>query len=95
MNIYGSRKVVATAGTPVQLSSTNVPVKKLIIVPLTTNTGVVAIGGNGTTLATAGSEKGWVAKANANPLELYDIDLSQVYVDASANGEGIGFTYEL
>lgn len=93
MNIKGDRKVVVTAGTALVLSATPVPVDYLVITPLHSNTGVVAVAG-AEAKATAGSEKGWIAVKDSNPLVLHNIDLSQIYVDASVNGEGISYVYE-
>lgn len=78
-------------------SSSGTRAKKLIITPFSANTGVVAIGGTALTtvaLATIGSQKGWVAIKAAQPLELYDVDLSQVWVDASVSGEGVSWVAE-
>lgn len=98
MNLISGKKVIATAGTPLQLVSTvGTFAKKLTITPFSANTGVIAIGGSAATTvanATIGSQQGLVAIKAATPLELYDVDLSQVWVDASVNGEGVSYLYE-
>lgn len=98
MNIISGNKAVTSAATPLQITSTvGTFVKKLIITPFSGNTGVVAVGGSAATTVAAvaiGSQKGWNAVKGANPLELYDVDLSQIWVDASVNGEGISYVAE-
>lgn len=94
-NIGSGNKVVATAGTAVQLSATSVPVKRVIITPFSANTGVVAVGSsNVVASATLGSQVGMVMIKGANPLELLQENLSKIWVDASVSGEGVSFTYE-
>lgn len=93
MQIYNGRKTVTTAGTAVAVGVAGQIFPKVIITALTTNTGVIAIGGT-TALATAGSESGAVIKKDDVHITLYDIDLSKVFIDASVSGEGITWTAE-
>ena len=84
--INDGNQVVAVAGTRVQLSIVSVTCKGVIIQSLSTNTGLIFIGG--------------ITVSNANGVELtagesvsVDIDdLNKIYLDASVNGEGIKFT---
>jgi hypothetical protein len=90
------RAVVATGGTPVQLSTASKACLSVTVTALSSNTGVVAIGGSdvvaavGTRKGTA-LEKGQSSKWTAS-LDGID-DLSGIYVDAVTNGEGVSFAY--
>lgn len=98
MNILSGQKIVVTAGTPLQLASAvGTRCKRLVITPFSGNTGAIAIGGTAATTVAAvaiGSQKGWVAVKAASALELYDVDLSTLWVDASVSGEGISYIAE-
>lgn len=93
MQIYNGRKTVTTAGTALAIGAAGAIYKKVIITALTTNTGVIAIGGSNV-LATAGSENGMVLKTGNTHVTLHDIDLSKVFVDASVSGEGLTWSAE-
>lgn len=93
-NILNGRKVVATAGTPLQIIAANTAIKRVLITALTTNTGVIAIGGSNAVRAAAGSENGLVIKNTSQPIELLQEDLSKVWIDASVNGEGVTYIAE-
>lgn len=90
-------KNVTTAGTALPLSSTKVLAYGLKIKGRPGNTGVVAIGPS-TVLAANGyqlaaSQEWVVPEALAGPLREAPVDLSQVYVDAAVNGEGVCVSY--
>lgn len=87
---HGS-KTVTTAGTPVQLSSTSVPCKLVVIQARTTNTGLIAVGASGVS-ANASSGTGVVLNAG-DSFEIQVTDLNKVYIDSTANGESVRFTY--
>lgn len=88
--IVSGTKNVTTAGTEVQLSSTNVGVDWVVICPRPANTGVIVIG-DSSVVATAGSERGAVIPANGIVLPVVNLD--QIYIDASVSGEGVSFIY--
>ncbi len=89
-------KTVTTAGTRVQISTTPLLVRSVIVCGMTGNTGHIYFGGstvaaaNGVDLS-AGDCTGWVPIASTGGSTAYD--LSSVYVDASVSGEGANVTY--
>lgn len=80
-------QTVTTAGTRVQLSSSTLPIKYVIITAKEANTGTIWVGGT------------TVASGRGRPLvslqsERFDIDfLTKIYIDSTVNGEGVTFTY--
>jgi hypothetical protein len=89
--ITDGRKTVTTAGTRVQLSSSSVSAKRVTISALSTNTGVVCVGGS-TVVASAGTRTGVGLQAG----DYYELDITNlnlVYLDSTVNGEGVSFTY--
>lgn len=89
--LKAGNKTVTAAGTPEALSPTSVPAFKIAISALPTNTGNVYVGDENVD-ATA-PQKGVRVAAAFPPLILEIGDLSQVYIDAAVNGEGVSFTY--
>lgn len=95
MNIASGRKTVTTAGTRVPLSTANLPVAKVIICAETDNTNEVTVGGVdvvGALATRVGVPLKPVATGESR-LELCDVDLKDVYIDAVTNTEGVTFTY--
>lgn len=93
MPVADGRKVVATAGTRVQLSSGSTAIRSVEITALPTNTGVVAVGGT-TVSAVAGAERGILLSAGARVRFDADDqvdDLNQIWIDATASGEGVTY----
>jgi hypothetical protein len=89
--IGDGRKTVTTPGTEVQLSSTSVPARQVVITALEGNTGAVVVGA-ATVVASAGSRRGtplW----ERDSMTIDVIDLNQVYIDAEVATEGVSFTY--
>ena len=78
---------VTTAGTRVQLTSTSTPCIYAIVVAKNANTGVIWVGGS------------TVADGRGRPLvslqaERIDIDdLSNIYIDADADNQGVTYAY--
>lgn len=87
--LQGGAKTVTTAGTRVQLSSTSVPCIDLIVQAKVGNTGRIYIAGS--SVANDGSNGIYITAGLSLPLSV--INLTQVYIDATVNGEGVSFTY--
>jgi hypothetical protein len=83
-------KVVASAGTDEVLASAT-PAKWIVIQAQTDNSGIVAVGGAGVD-ATVATGTG-VALAAGESVTLLIADLSDLYVDAVTNGDGVRYTY--
>lgn len=80
-------QTVTTAGTRVQLSTSTLPIKYVIITAKEANTGTIWIGGS--TIA-AGRGRPLVALQS----ERLEIDyLTKVYIDSTVDGEGVTYTY--
>lgn len=80
---------VATAGTAVQLSSTNVPdMSGVYIKALSTNTGSVYIGNDGADDVT--SSNGYELEAGES-IFINESLLSKIYVDAANNGDKVAY----
>lgn len=95
MNIRSGRKVVTTAGTRVRLSDTPQHVAKVIISAETDNTNPVTVGGADVVgaLATRVGVPLDVDDTAERTIELCDVNLSDIYIDAITNGEGVTFIY--
>ncbi len=93
--IADGRKVIASAGTPEQLSTASVSMRSVTIQALLTNTGNVAIGGP-TVDVTPGSQRGAILAPGAATVvgstEGED-DLRDVWLDAAVTGEGVSYFY--
>lgn len=80
-------QVVTTSGTRVQLSTSTLPIKYVIITANEANTGTIWVGGQ------------TIASGRGRPLvplqsEKIDIDyLSKIYIDSTVSGDGVTFTY--
>ena len=93
-SLLDGSKTVTTAGTRVQLSSTQVLAVNVSIQAKAANTGVIYVGG-----ATISSSRG-VALAAGDTLALLPMarqneyyDLQSIWLDASVNGEGVTYAY--
>lgn len=94
-------KTVTTAGTEVQLSTTDLWVKQVIIRPLAANTGNVFIGNTGA--GVVGIANGLPMEPADNPLVIGNvtganggddmINLKDIWLDTSVNNEGVGVLY--
>lgn len=92
-------KTVAAAGTAVRLTTTNIMAISATIQALHSNTGRVCFGGSSVLVST---NTGTCLSADqAGPLlEIGQpsgkpFDLSQIWIDAAVNGEGVSVTYYL
>jgi hypothetical protein len=90
-------KTITTAGTRVQVSTTDLWVKKIIVAGHAANTGHIYLG----TVAVS-SSVGLQLKVGAPPIVIGDIEFSgkddkfnlkNMYVDASVNGEKVSILY--
>jgi hypothetical protein len=87
--IVQGRRVVTTPGTPVQMSTTSQSAVQVRVRALTTNTNNVALGGDNTVRAAAGSETGVVLKATDPSIVIEVDDVTDLWVDAVTAGEGV------
>lgn len=85
----GGRKTVTTAGTEVQLTTTETPCHAVIIQALKTNTGLIAYGGSDV-VAAAGSENGVILEPGEKDA-IECLDASKIYIDSRVNGEGVSY----
>jgi hypothetical protein len=88
-NLSGGRKLVTTAGTRVQLSTSSVPCQGLIIQSLRSNSGNISIGGEDVS-GTLGTENG-VELSPGQTMTLFCKDVSLVWMDSDINSEGIQY----
>ncbi len=92
-------KTVTTAGTPVRLTTTNIPAISATIQALHTNTGRVCVGASNVLVST---NTGTCLSAD-QAAPLYQIaqssgkpyDLSTFWLDSAVNAEGVSVTYYL
>jgi hypothetical protein len=88
--ITDGRKVVSTAGAREALVAVATPAKGVYITALSTNTGVVVVGGV-TVVATASIMQGtplW--GGDTIPVEIDD--LMKIYLDVTVSGNGVSYT---
>ncbi len=94
--LTSGRKIVTAAATAEPLSATSVSIRSLWIMAETDNTNPVTVGGSDVVGALA-TRKGAALRATDPPLKLTSADgvdeLSDVYVDAITNGDGVTFMY--
>lgn len=83
-------KTITTAGTPEQISTTSVPCEYVMVSPLTTNTGYVALGGS-TVIATATQMRGIALGTGHSPVLVPVDDLNKIYLDVEFAGQGISY----
>ena len=91
-------KTVTTAGAKVQLSTTSVLVKSIMIQANPGNSGDIYVGDS----SVSSSVYGAVVTANNSlsleppsngTAETYELDLQDFWIDSSVNGEGISIMY--
>jgi hypothetical protein len=87
------RDTIATAGTAEQVSTTSLVVEWIIIQAELNNTGVIVVGGS-TVVAAEATRRG-VALNAGDSVPLYGVDLSEVYVDTTVNGDGYTYLYRV
>ena len=91
-SIADGRMTVQTAGVAAQLSTVSTPCEYIDIQSLTTNTGVMAIGGS-TVLATATQRRGVALIAGDVPYRLLINNLNLAYLDATFANSTAHYSY--
>lgn len=86
----GGTKVVTTAGTGVVLAAST-PSKFVVIRALLANTGTIYVGGSDVDKTT---QNGVSLEAGQATVSFVD-NLADIWIDATVNGEGVGFTNEV
>lgn len=89
-NVGDGLKLVATAGTAVQLAAATA-VRKVTIQARPENTDVVVVGAS-TVVAASGTRRG-IALLPGASVTLNVKDLSDLYVDAVTNNDGVSYVY--
>lgn len=84
-------KTVTTAGTAVQLSSTSILCRKVLVQARQENTQAVVVGGS-TVVAAASTRRG-IALVPGESQYFPIKDVSQLWLDSLANSEGVSFIY--
>lgn len=80
-------KTVTTAGTRVQLTSTETPCFYIIVTALVANIGTIWVGGS-----TVASGRG-IPLVALQSCRIDIDDISKVYIDSTVNGEGVSYGY--
>lgn len=83
------RTVVTTAGTAVQLSTSNTRIFSVAIQAETDNTGVIVVGDSSVVAAQA-TRKGLALNAG-DTVTLDVAQLSNIYLDSTVNGDGVTY----
>ena len=89
--IGDGRQTVTTGGTAVQLSTSNVPCKRVVITAETNNTGVITVGSS-TVVAAEGTRRG-TPLYTAQAATFYTDNLNKLYIDATVDTEGVTYVY--
>lgn len=89
-SVIDGRQVVTTAGTRVQLSTTQTSVLEVTITAETDNTGYIVVGG-ATVVASLSTRRGTPLSAGDSYTVAVN-DLSDVYIDSTVNGDGVTYS---
>ena len=87
--IADGRKVVAAVGTAEALESAENVVDFVIITAETNNTGVITVGAS-TVIGAVGTRLGIPLNAG-DSISLGGVDLNEVYLDTTVNGDGVTY----
>lgn len=90
-DVKDGRKVVAAAGTAEALSSSSIRCRHVDVTAETDNTGLVVTGGS-TVVAALATRRGTPLNAG-DTHTLYEVDLSEVFIDSTVSGDGVTFSY--
>lgn len=90
-NIGDGIKKVTTAGTSVQVSSSSIPCRKVLIQACPENTDVVVVGAS-TVVAALSTRRGF-ALVPGGQVVLAVTDVNKLYLDSVVSGEGISYVY--
>lgn len=86
-SIGDNSQTVTTAGVRVQLTTTSTPCKKVLITALGSNSGNIWVGG-----ATVANGRG-KQLVPLQDIEIWIDDLSKIYIDATSDGDSVGYLY--
>lgn len=89
--IENGRKTVTTAGTAEALESNDHIVAYVVITAETNNTGVITVGDSSVVAAVA-TRTGMPLSAG-DSLTLHNIDLNNIFIDTTVNGDGVTYLY--
>lgn len=88
------RQTVASAGTPVQLSTTDTPCRRVTIQSETDNTGRIAVGLTSSIVATEGAtSRGVILPSGGDSVDIYTSNLDKIYIDSTVSGDGVNYIY--
>lgn len=96
-NLRNTRKVVTTAGTPVQLSATSVRCKLVTLMGMEGNTDKVVVGGAGVVAGTTqdgANTRTGIPIGSGQSISILAEDLSDVWIDSVVSGEGVTVLYQ-
>lgn len=85
------RKTVSSAGTRVQLTTSPTAVTRVVLEALRTNSGIVVVGGSNV-VAAQGTRQG-ISLASGDTVTMHVNDLSDIYVDAVTNDDGVSYMW--
>ncbi len=91
LTIADGRKVVAEVATAEALESAKNVVNFVIITAETNNTGIITVGAS-TVVGAVGTRRGTPLNAG-DTVSLGGVDLNEVYLDTTVNGDGVTYLY--
>lgn len=89
--IVDGRAVVTTAGTAVQITTTQTPISEVILTAETDNTGIVVVGGS-TVVAALATRRG-IPLSAGDSITLTINNLSRLYIDSTVSTDGVTYAY--
>lgn len=97
--IYSGEKDVATAGTRVQLSSSDIDYHSLLVCAKEENTGIIVVGGVDVIASQSTRNSTYLEAGDCRYYSGtkgdYNGNLSYHYLDSTVNGEGITYEYTI
>ena len=90
--VTDGRKAVTTAGTAEQIGVASKHVAQVNIQAETNNTGIMAVGASAV-VAAEGSQRGTMLLSGES-MTLFDVDMGDIYIDATVSTDGVTFTYK-
>jgi len=94
-SITSGRKTITTANTPEQITATSTPIKSVTIQALPGNVGSIAIGSSNAVRASAAANMNGIILEAGDAYPVYVDNLNKVWIDASVNGEGVTYMYNV
>jgi hypothetical protein len=89
---HSGNKAVTASGTAERLVSSTHAVQVLYITAKTNNTGIISVG-DSATIAIHTGQNGCLLLAG-DTITLFNIDMYDIYIDASVSGESVVFTWQ-